>query len=131
MVNVFELAMKYRVVNIVVESIAYQRTLKWLLEKEMSRRRQYFAIIPFVGKNKYARIRATLAPIASYGHLWVRPDDTPFIAQFETYPGSDHDDELDAASIALSALVNPYASGVDDEELTHVEELHVVRGAPK
>ena len=131
MVNVFELALKYRVVSIVVESINYQRTLKWLLEKEMARRRQYFSIMPFVGKNKYARIRSTLAGPASHGHIWVRPDDTPFISQFATYPSVDHDDELDAASIALSSLINPYAaSSGEDDALDDMPSLRVVRGAP-
>jgi predicted phage terminase large subunit-like protein len=130
-VNVFELAMKYRVVSVVVESVAYQRTLKWLLEKEMARRRQYFVVVPFIGGNKYARILATLAPQASHGHLFVRPEDTPFISQFDTYPSVDHDDELDAASIALGALINPYAAGGEDSStFADVEPLHVIRGAP-
>lgn len=129
--NVFELATKYRVVSIVVESVNYQRTLKWLLDKEMGRRRQYFTVVPFIGKNKYARIRSVIAPQASHGHLFVRPDDTPFIEQFDTYPSSDHDDELDAASIALSSLINPYASGgMDDSLLSEVAPLKLVRGAP-
>ena len=131
MANVFELALKYRVVSIVVESINYQRTLKWLLEKEMARRRTYFSVVPFVGKNKYARIRSTLAGPASHGHIWVRPDDTPFISQFATYPSVDHDDELDAASIALSSLINPYAAaGGEDDSLDDMPTLRVVRGAP-
>ena len=131
MANVFELALKYRVVSIVVESVNYQRTLKWLLEKEMARRRTYFSVVPFVGKNKYARIRSTLAGPASHGHIWVRPDDTPFISQFATYPSVDHDDELDAASIALSSLINPYAAaGGEDDSLDDMPTLRVVRGAP-
>jgi predicted phage terminase large subunit-like protein len=128
--NVFELALKYRVMSIIVESVAYQRTLKWILEKEMARRRLYFSVVPFVGGNKYARIRATFASQAPFGHIFVRPDDTPFISQFETYPSSDHDDELDAASIALSALINPYAAGGGDNALSEVETLKLVRGAP-
>ena len=64
------LALKYRVVSIVVESVNYQQTLKWLLGKEMSRRRQYFSVIPFVGKNKYARIRSSLRrPRQRHGHI--------------------------------------------------------------
>jgi predicted phage terminase large subunit-like protein len=128
--NVFELALKFRVMTIVVESVAYQRTLKWLLEKEMARRRLYFSVVPFVGGNKYARIRAVFASQSPFGHVFVKPDDTPFISQFETYPSSDHDDELDCASIALSALINPYASLGDDTELAAVETLKLVRGAP-
>lgn len=130
-VNVFELALKYRVMMIVVESVAYQRTLKWILEKEMRRRRLYYQILPFVGGNKYARIRNTFAGPASQGKIWVRATDTPFISQFETYPSADHDDELDAASIALGALVNPYAAaGGDEEQDAEVETLNAARGAP-
>jgi len=129
--NAFELALKYRVMQIVVESVAYQRTLKWLLEKEMRRRRQFFQILPFVGGNKYARIRSVLAGPASQGQVWVRATDTPFIEQFETYPSSDHDDELDAASIALGALINPFAAaGSNSEQSAEVESLAPRRGAP-
>ncbi len=129
-VNVFELALKYRVTMIVVESVAYQRTLKWILEKEMRRRRVYYQILPFVGGNKYARIRNTFAGPASHGKIWVRATDTPFISQFETYPSVDHDDELDAASIALGALVNPYAASGGEEQDAEVETLRASRGAP-
>jgi predicted phage terminase large subunit-like protein len=128
--NVFEMALRWRVMTIVVESVAYQRTLKWLLEKEMARRRLYFSVVPFVGGNKYARIRATFSSQAPFGHIFVRPDDTPFISQFETYPSSDHDDELDCGSIALSALINPYAAGGEDTESGDVQPLKLVRGAP-
>lgn len=127
----FRLAMTYRVMQIVVESVAYQRTLKWLLEKEMSRRRIYFQVLPFVGQNKYARIRSTFAGPASQQRIFVRPEHTSFISQFETYPSSDHDDELDAGSIALGALINPFAAaGSDVESYANVEELRLHRGAP-
>jgi phage terminase large subunit-like protein len=129
--NAFELAMKYRVGLIVVESVAYQRTLKWLIEKEMARRRQYYQILPFVGGNKYAGIRNAFAGLASHGHVWVRPEDTPFIEQFTTWPSSDHDDELDAARIALGALINPFAAaGSDENSLAEVESFGDYRGAP-
>ena len=128
--NVFELALKYRVMSIIVESVSYQRTLKWILEKEMARRRLYFSVVPFVGGNKYARIRSTFASQAPFGHIWVRTDDTPFISQFETYPSSDHDDELDCGSIALSALINPYAAAGGDSAMSDVTPLRLIRGAP-
>ncbi len=127
----FRLAMTYRVMQIVVESVAYQRTLKWLLEKEMARRKVYYQILPFVGANKYARIRSTFAGPASQGKIWVRPEHTNFISQFETYPNVDHDDEVDCGAIALGALINPFAaSGADDEEYANVEPLFALRGAP-
>lgn len=129
--NVFEMALRWRVMMIVSESVNYQRTLKWLLEKEMKKRKLYFQVMPFIGGNKYARIRSTFAGPASQGHIWCRDTDTPFISQFETYPSVDHDDELDAGSIALSALINPFAAASGEEgDSNNVETLHVVRGAP-
>jgi predicted phage terminase large subunit-like protein len=128
--NVFDMALRYRVMTIVVESVAYQRTLKWLIEKEMARRRLYFSVVPYVGGNKYARIRSVFSSQAPFGHIFVKPDDTPFISQFETYPSSDHDDELDCGSIALSALINPYMAGGDDTAEADVEPLRLVRGSP-
>ncbi len=129
--NTFELALKYKVTQIIVESVAYQRTLKWLIEKEMAKRKMWFQILPFVGGNKYARIRNTYAGLASHGHISVPADATAFISQFETYPGSDHDDELDCGSIALGALINPFAAaGGDEEQYAQVETLRLVRGAP-
>jgi hypothetical protein len=131
--NAFEMAFKWRPMLWVVESVAYQRTLKWLLEKEMAKRRVFWQIIPFVGGNKFARIRYTFAGPASHGHIWVHPYDTPFISQFEDYgPGMDEDDELDAGSIALGALINPLAASSEDGQQSddNVERLHVVRGAP-
>jgi len=127
----FRLAITYRVMSAVVETVAYQRTLKWLLEKEMQRRRMYFHIQPFVGGNKYARIRSTFAGPASQGKIFVRAEHTNFISQFETYPNVDHDDELDVASIALGTLINPFAAAGDDvEQYANVESLAFHRGAP-
>lgn len=129
--NAFELALRHKPMLWVVESVAYQRTLKWLLEKEMQKRRIYFQILPFIGGNKYARIRSTFSGTASHGHIFVSSEHTEFINQFETYPSVDHDDELDAASIALGALINPYAaSGGDDAHSSDVEEVRPIRGAP-
>lgn len=131
--NAFEMAFKWRPMQWVVESVAYQRTLKWLLEKEMQRRRLYYQVIPFIGGNKQAGIRAVLSGPAAHGHIWVHPYDTPFISQFEDYgPGMDEDDELDAARIALGALINPLASaGQNGPQFDdNVESLHIVRGAP-
>jgi hypothetical protein len=105
--NVFDLALKYRVTAIIVESIAFQRTLKWLLEKEMSRQKDLLQCCPLRGPQQICPIRSVFASQAPFGHIFVKADDTPFISQFETFPSSDHDDELDCASIALSALVNP------------------------
>ncbi len=129
--NAFEMARKWRPMIWAVETVAYQKVLKWILEKEMQKRRIHYQILPFIGGNKYARIRSTFAGTASHGHIFVRETDTPFIEQFENYPASDHDDELDAGSIALGALINPFATTSDDALASdNVESLEAYRGAP-
>lgn len=130
--NAFEMARKWRPMIWAVETVAYQKVLKWILEKEMKKRRIYYQILPFIGGNKYARIRATFAGTASHGHIHVRETDTPFIEQFENYPASDHDDELDAGSIALGALINPFATTAGDGAPSddNVESIAAFRGAP-
>lgn len=130
----FTLAYKYRIARAVVESVAYQRTLKWMLEQEMRRRRMYYMIVPLVDKRKkQTRIMSTLSGIASQGMLFIGPEDTIFAEQFENYSETyeDVDDDLDASCMALSELINPalergQGSLRDDD----VEELPYMRGCP-
>jgi phage terminase large subunit-like protein len=123
------LAREWRVARIVVESVAYQRVLKWMLEQEMRRRGTYYQILPFVSKQKkYARIMSTIGTLGPEGLLVVGAENDIFINQYEaygpTYQGED--DDLDASSIALSDLANPYLERLSaDGELdsSDVEEL--------
>lgn len=129
--NAFEMALRWKPMMWVVETVAYQKTLKWLLEKEMAKRRIYYQILPFIGGNKYARIRSTYAGPASHGHIYVKSEHTEFVSQFETHPSCDHDDELDAGSIALGALINPFAASAGNEtNSADVEDMTAARGAP-
>jgi predicted phage terminase large subunit-like protein len=107
----FELAYKWKIARAVVESVAYQRVLKWMLEQEMKRRRQYYNVIPLVDKrSKQTRIISTLSGIASQGLLHCSVEDSVFVQQFCDYSEtfSDLDDDLDASAIALSDLIQPF-----------------------
>lgn len=128
----FELSYKWRIARAIVESVAYQRTLKWMLEQEMKRRRQYYNIIPLVDKRrKQTRIISTFSGIASQGLIDIGPEDTIFAGQFEDYSETydDVDDDLDASAMALSDLINPALekmgagdySGDDDVEVFEYE----------
>jgi hypothetical protein len=116
--------------DFVFMTIVVERRLPAYTEVAPSKRRfgrLYFSIVLWVEQVcGYARP----SPAGPIRTRVVKPDDTPFISQFETYPSSDHDDELDCASIALSALINPYAAGGEDSELANVEPLKLIRGAP-
>jgi phage terminase large subunit-like protein len=130
----FTLAYQYQIAMAVVESVAYQRTLKWLLEKEMERRRQYYMIIPYVDKRKKStRIISAFTGIGSAGKLHIGPEHTIFADQFENYSETfeDIDDDLDASAIALSQLINPALERGGGRLLeSDVEDLPQIRRCP-
>lgn len=139
--KIFDLAQRWRVQRIVVESVAYQRVLKWLLEKEMQRRGTYYIVKDTkVGgksdrRSKFVRITDALSGVASQGHFFVRPEHSEFILQFQSYGvgyrGSD--DLLEAVAVATGELTNPYLElGIEDyDEIDEeVEDFPVVRACP-
>lgn len=103
--NFFTYRMIYRPLFAVVETTAYQATLKWILEEEMKKRQQWMTIYPFAEvRSKYNRIVSALHKPASEGALYVHPSMSAFIEQFENYPAVKFDDHLDGASIAVHKL---------------------------
>lgn len=112
----FALARKWRVSKIVIDAVAYQRSLKWLLEQEMRRRRIYYTVVPVSdGMKKFARITNTVGNLASNGLLVIGSEHSIFAEQFEEYGPSytGHDDDLDASALALQELSNPYLERLD------------------
>jgi phage terminase large subunit-like protein len=129
----FTLAHKYRVARILVESVAYQRTLKWMLEQEMRRRRVYYVVIPYVDKRKkFTRIVSTLSGVGAQGLLNVGVEDSIFIDQFTNYAETtdDPDDDLDASAIALSDLIVPALERTGSLRDDDVEEISFRRLCP-
>jgi hypothetical protein len=127
------MALRWRVTQIVVEGVAYQRTLKWILDQEMQRRRIYYVVNAVTDKRpKYARITSTLVGLASQGKINVNfAEHSEFALQFESFPNGDHDDFLDAAAMALTVLSNPFAGGGTDENgFAEVLPFRRTRGAP-
>jgi len=101
----FSLCEKWRPIKVVIESIAYQKTLQSFLEREMRQRKRYFAIEEFKDRRKKRhRILQAFSGIASQGNLLVHREHQGFISQFSAYPNVDHDDRLDAAAIGFEKL---------------------------
>ena len=114
-----QLAREYRVGKIIVEAVAYQSVLKYMLEVEMKRRGMYFQVEAYKDhRKKYNRITSSIAGPLSQGKLHVGEAMHELRRQIEMYPSIEHDDYLDALSIGLSGLVNPYleAESFDAEE---------------
>ncbi|MGC8807871.1 MAG: hypothetical protein ACP5QB_10085 [Thiomonas sp.] len=102
--ELFRLVDKWRPVKVRVEGVAYQRTLKWIIEQEMRRRGRFFQIDAEVDRRKkFHRIVQSLSGIASQGRFFVSPKHDEFCTQFASYPSVQHDDLLDAVSMAIEA----------------------------
>lgn len=134
--KMFELGSRYRILRVVVETVAYQRVLKWLLEKEMARKGVYFATKDTKNdrRPKFVRIVSSLSGVASQGHLWCRKEHSDFILQFQSYGVGyrGHDDLLEAVSVGVSELTNPYLElgATEYEEINPVEEIKFNRACP-
>lgn len=133
-VTALDLALRWRVMRINVETVAYQRVLVGILKQAMIRSGRHWLIKEFKSKqSKYNRITSTFAGIASHGKWRVHPRMIEFIAQWSEYPRTAHDDLLDSASIGVADLANPYLE-LDDDEFsvldTTVPELPNIYRSP-
>lgn len=103
----FELADRWNVRLVKVETVAYQRTLQWLLEKAMQRKRRYIPL--WQGKQdkrkKSYRIIDTIGAVVQHRQLYVHASHTDFVEQYIAYPNVAHDDIIEAVSDALGMAV--------------------------
>lgn len=143
----FRLARKYNILWAMVETVAYQAVLAWLLRQAMQARRQYYGILEFKdGHSKYHRIVSGLTEIASQGNLLIPPDSSPegidnspgmamFVQQFSQYPRVAHDDALESVAVAVTGAqgkLDVEAEGVTPTEIDRygnpIEELKYIPG---
>ena len=134
MATVFTFVRMYRPARLVIQGIAYERVLKWILEKEMQRRQIFVPVNTLKGdrRSKYNRIISSITEIASSGRLWIGPKMDDFRAQFSTYPAIPNEDLLEAVALGLSDLVSPYLEGeIELDELDeYIEEIEPLRACP-
>lgn len=126
----FEMRFKYRPYKAAVETVAYQASLKWILEQEMKRRGQWTTVEPFGEiRSKSVRIQNMLHGLLSNGKLFVKRNMTMLIEQLTNYPNVEFDDVIDGLAIGVASLENAYLE--DDEETNNkVVPLKLRRGAP-
>lgn len=116
MAEVFRLAREHNVARIVVETVAYQSMLKYLLEQEMKRQGRYYAVIAAANRtNKHQRIIGALKGALQQGHFWCRPTHSDFVEQITQYPKTPHPDLLDAISTAVMDLRNDIVDLDEDD----------------
>jgi len=125
----FEMRFRWRPYKCIVESVAYQATLKWILEQEMTKRGQWTTVEPFKDiKSKPVRIQSALHGIASNGRLFIRKEMTGFIEQWSRYPAVEFDDILDFVAMSVIGLSTAFVEEEWDDN--NVVPLRAVRGAP-
>lgn len=142
----FDLARKFKVRKVIVEQVAYQRTLAWLLRQAMQAARQWFFIDEVTDRRaKQSKIIDGLTGPAAEGMIFIPPDDHPeginnsegmqqFVSQFCDYDQVEHDDALEVAAIGVGVLngVIPLnenegiEDGVDDSDPDYAPHKRVL-----
>ena len=135
----FELCNRWQPRKVIVEAVAYQATLAWLLREGMRRTGRFYPVEEFKDRRKKIdRIKDSISGPASNGALFVRRTQTTLISQLIHFPGKNpggtHDDVLETVAIGLASLSKGFVGDipVDHYQLSeaHVPELEYERGCP-
>lgn len=124
----FEFKQRYSPRSCFVESINYQRSLKWLIEKAMARRGEWMQIDDGTRngtqkadrRKKTYRIIDVIGSVVAERKLVVHRGHSEFIEQFAAYPAVNHDDVIEAVSMAIRGAID--AGGVYEGDYELIEE---------
>lgn len=117
--KMFEFMSLYRPQCLVISLVSAERYLKWYLEQEMARRRNYLVIkeAKIGGQSKFLRITNSLSGASSQGKLNCSKEHHEFILQYESY-GIGYkglDDLLESVANGVAELTNPFLELSADE----------------
>lgn len=104
--KLFDMSKAWKTKTVVLETILFQRMVKWALEKRMQQERYYLNIITDEDdkRHKPDRIRQEVSARANNRMLYIHKDMTKLQDQFTMYPDVNHDDVLDALSIGCKYI---------------------------
>jgi phage terminase large subunit-like protein len=127
----WELVDRFRVFQFGVETVNYQRTLKWLLEQSMLQRGRFVqCYVPDKAdkRKKSYRIIDALKGVSSQGRFHVIFEEhSEFVEQYTAYPAVNHDDVIEAVSeatrVALQSITFEGIYSYDDEAPTNEATL--------
>lgn len=115
--KIFELAMKYKLYRIGVETVAAQKYVKHHIETMCLTKGYTLRVDELRGevdlgegeisRRKEFRIRNVISPIAESRRLWVQRNQVDFINEYQTFPGGRYKDQLDAFAYAPQTVVSP------------------------
>ncbi len=115
---------KYPILRCGVEGVAYQRTLKWFIERQIRRgllKSVYILELPAIG-SKHTRIVQAHAGPASNGQLHVHREHTEFIDQFTRHPNIKYKDLLDVSAMCDATISPSQAGMMPPDSLADVDE---------
>lgn len=119
----FELLERWKPIKLKVESVAYQRTLAWLIERAMRQRGRFVQVdahVPEKRKKAYRIIDSIGAAVAN-SQLYVSPTHLEFIEQFVSYPNVSHDDLIEAVAVGVKEAME-HAGGGDYHRVLEIED---------
>jgi predicted phage terminase large subunit-like protein len=121
----FEFIWRFRPRKAAVESISYQRVLKWYLEQEMMKKRTFIPIDAVQDRRKKSeRILQELPGLVHMGCLYIKASQHELIAQMDQYNPKDsaqHDDILDALAMAITSI-NPAVRAELDGDYSLIDD---------
>jgi hypothetical protein len=98
----------YRPRTVGAETVAFQKMLKWYLEKKMQEDRRYFVIQPINDRrSKPTRILQAHNGLAGMGKLWIGEQHVEFKQEYEEWTEGADVDLLDASAMCI-CLLNPW-----------------------
>ena len=107
--RLFHIKNKYgtKLVKVGIETVQYQKALKFFILEEQRKRESYFDIVELKagGTSKEARIRGLL-PLYKSGILYHRTTDVDLENELLTFPVGKHDDRIDALAYLQQLVIN-------------------------
>ncbi len=100
--EVFSQVSRHKPLNVGIETIAYQKTLKWWIEEQQNKRHHWFTVddLKTSHSSKPARIRG-LQPVVAAKQLHIRSHMTELRQELVSWPRGAHDDVIDALAYQL------------------------------
>lgn len=115
--KIYELWQRWQPRVLGIEKAGQQNTL-FYFKKKARELRTYINVIELTPKNrdKAGRIRKALQPIVNEGRLFMRRDQTKLHHQFQFFPDTDNDDEIDCLSYGADGVWRTPVSQKDMDE---------------
>ena len=132
--KIFAKAVEHRPVKIGIETVAFQKTLKFWIVDQMRERSKFLPIeeLKTTESTKEMRIMA-LQPRLENGALWIKKNMLDLEDEFLRFPKGQHDDLIDALAYQLQIIHKPQVSKKEDVPYMSLEwfEKHYGDRQPK